>query len=417
MPSKALLRSAEVRWLLREAHTLGAVAAPLALDDGAAAYAAAVRRREAIVADDDSFGVRQLRENGVTLVRGRGRIARPGIVAVGERELGYTDLVIATGSRPTIPPIPGLDGVPTWTSDQALTASTRPASLAIMGGGAVGCELAQVYAAFGTVVTLTQSAPQLLPREEPAIAALLADALRGDGPAAGGIDLRLGVQVVRAGVGPEGAVLTLDDGAIVTAERVLLAIGRDPSVGDIGLELLGIEPSEQGLDVDDYCRVRGQRHVWAAGDVTGIAPYTHTASYQAEILLANLLGGHKKADYRAIPRAVYTIPTVASVGLTAAEAREQGHEVITAGVDLADLARAETEGTTSGRLELVADRKRGVLIGAAAIGPHADSWLGEALVAIHAAVPLATLGELVHAFPTFSEAFGLAFDALLEQPG
>ncbi len=412
VPSKALLRSAEVRRLLREAHDLGAVAAPLALDDGAAAYAAAVRRQEAIVADDDAFGVRQFRENGVTLVRGHGRIARPGVVAVGEREIGYGELVIATGSRPTIPPIPGLDDVPTWTSDQALTSSEYPATLAIMGGGAVGCELAQVYAAFGTAVTLIQSAPQLLPREEPAIAAILADVLRGDR-----IDLRLGVEVVRAGVGPEGAVLTLADGATVTAERVLLATGRDPWVGDLGLEVLGIEPGEQGLATDDHCRVRGQEHVWAAGDVTGIATYTHTASYQAEVLLANLLGKRKKADYRAIPRAVYTTPTVASVGLTAAAAREQGYDVITAGVDLADLVRAETEGVTCGRLELVADRKAGVLIGAAAIGPYADSWLGAATLAIRAAVPLAILGEVVHAFPTYGEALGLGFGMLVELVG
>lgn len=412
VPSKAILRSAEVRLLLREAHTLGAVAAPLVPDDGDAAYAAAVRRREVIVADDDSFGVRRFRENGIALVRGRGRIARQGVVAVGERELGYRDLVIATGSKPTIPPVPGLDEVPTWTSDQALASPERPASLAIMGGGPVGCELAQAYAAFGTAVTIIQSAPRLLPREEPAIADHLAAALRGNG-----VELRLGARVVRAGVAPDGAVLTLNDGAPVTAERVLLAIGRDPQVGDLGLEALGIAPGEAGLAVDDYCRVRGQEHAWAGGDVTGIAPYTHTAAYQAEVLATNLLGGRKRADYRAIPRAVYTTPTVAAVGLTAAEARERGHEVIVAGVDLGDTARAETEGAAGGRLELVADRLRGVLIGAAAIGPHADAWLGEALVAIRAAVPLETLGEVVHAFPTFNEAFGAAFDALIDQRG
>jgi pyruvate/2-oxoglutarate dehydrogenase complex dihydrolipoamide dehydrogenase (E3) component len=412
VPSKALLRSAELRQLLRRAHDLGAVAAPLALDDGAAAYAVAVGRRETIVAPDDSFGVRQFKENGVMLVRGHGRIARPGVVAVGDRELGFTDLVIATGSRPTIPPIPGLNAVPTWTSDQALTSPERPASLIVIGGGPVGCELAQIYAAFGTAVTLVQSAPQLLPRESPAIAAILATALRESG-----IDLRLNARAVRAGVGTDGAVLTLDDGATLTAERVLLAIGRDARVADLGLDLLGIEPGEQGLEIDAYCRVRGQEHVWAGGDVAGIEPYTHTAAYHAEILATNLLGERKRADYRAIPRAVYTTPTVAAVGLGVEEAREQGHDAIVAGVDLADVARAETEGETLGRLELVADRRRGVVIGASAIGAHADAWLGEALVAIRAAVPLRTLGEVVHAFPTFNEAYSVALDALLDQLG
>jgi pyruvate/2-oxoglutarate dehydrogenase complex dihydrolipoamide dehydrogenase (E3) component len=222
---------------------------------------------------------------------------------------------------------------------------------------------------------------------------------------------------VRAGVTPEGAVLTLDDGATLTAERVLLAIGRDARVDDLGLEHLGIAPGESGLAIDAYCRVRGQEHVWAGGDVVGIEPYTHTAAYHADLLAKNLLGGRKRADYRAIPRAVYTTPTVAAVGLSVAEAREQGHDAIVAGVDLADMARAETEGATLGRLELVADRGRGVLIGAAAIGPHADAWLGEALVAIRAAVPLRTLGEVVHAFPTFNEAYTVAIDALLAEIG
>lgn len=411
VPSKTMLRSAEVRGLARAAHELGAVARPLALEDDIDAYAAAVRRREAIIADDDAFGVEQFRKKGITLVRGRGRIARPGVIAVADRELGYDDLVIATGSAPAIPPIPGLDEVPTWTSDRALTSPDRPASLAIMGGGAVGCELAQIYAAFGTAVALIQSAEHLLPRAEPAITAILADALR-----ASGVTIRLGTKVERARATPGGAALTLDDGATVTAERVLIATGRDPRVADLGLDTLGIGPGESGaLEVDEYCRVREQGRVWACGDVTGIEPYTHTANYQAVIVAANLRGERKAADYRAIPRAVYTAPTFAAVGLTADEAREQGCATITAGVDLRDLARAETEGTARGRLELVADRRRGVLVGASAIGPHADAWLGEAVVAIRADVPLATLAEVVHAFPTFNEAFGLAFAELWEQ--
>lgn len=409
VPSKTLLRSAEVRGLVRDAHLLGAAAAPLALDDGAAAYGAAVRRRDEIVADDDSSGARQFREAGVMLVRGHGRVVREGVVAVDGCELGYSDLVIATGSAPTIPPIPGLDSVPTWTSDQALTSPERPASLAIMGGGAVGCELAQVYAAFGTTVAIIQSPPRLLPRAEPAIAAILADVLRDDG-----ISLHLGRKATGARAVPGGAELTLDNGATLTVERVLIAVGRDPRVVDLGLDVLGIAPGEKGIEVDDSCRVQGQEHVWAGGDATGVEPYTHTADYHAEIIAANLLGGQKRADYRAIPRVVYTTPTVAGVGLTAAEARARGIDTITAGVDLREVPRAETEGAARGRLELVADRRRGVLVGAAAIGPHADAWLGEAVVAIRAEVPLTLLGELVHAFPTFNEAFGLAFAQLLE---
>lgn len=408
VPSKAMLRSAEVRRLLTAAPDLGATATPLALDDGESAYTAATRRRDRISGSDDAPGARHLRENGVTLVRGRGKIVGPGIVVVGARALGWTDLVIATGSIPTVPPIPGLATVPTWTSDQALTATTRPASLVILGGGPVGCELAQVYAAFGTAVTLVQSEPQLLPREEPTIAALLATVLRDSG-----IDLRLDVKVTAARSVPSGAELTLDDGRRLTAKRVLLAVGRDPQIVGLGLNTLGIEPGERGLEVDDRCRVRGQQHVWAAGDVIGIEPYTHTANYQARIIAANLLGAARCADYRAIPRVVYTDPTVASVGLTADAAREQGRDIGTAGVDLHAVARMETDGARYGRLELVADRRRGVLIGASAIGPHADAWLGEAVVAIRAAVPLATLAEVVHAFPTYNEAYTEAINELV----
>jgi pyruvate/2-oxoglutarate dehydrogenase complex dihydrolipoamide dehydrogenase (E3) component len=410
VPSKSMLRSAEVRQLLDESPCLGAVARPLTLPSPAAAYAAAVQRRGEIVGDDDSFGVRQFADKGVTLVRGRGQVAHPGVVAVGSRALGWTDLVIATGSRPTIPPLPGLDAAPTWTSDQALTSAEWPASLAILGGGPVGCELAQIYATFGVAVTLIQSRDQLLPGEEPAIAALLAQALR-----AAGVTLCLGARATGARATNGGAALTLDTGACITAARVLVATGRAPNIDEIGLDQLSIEAGERGLAVDGHCRVSGQEHVWAIGDVTGIAPYTHTANYQARILAANLLGAPRVADYRAIPRSVFTIPTVAAVGLTAASARAQRLVVITAGADLRDLPRAETAGTRLGRLELVADRQRRVLIGASAIGPHADAWLGEAIVAIQARVPLDTLAQVVHAFPTFNEAYDTAIDDLLRQ--
>lgn len=412
VPSKILLRAAEVRLLIGAAARLGATDGPLDPGDGAAAYARAVARRDAIVPDDDSFGAEQFADGGVTLVRGRGTIDRPGVVRVGGRELGYTDLVIATGSAPVIPPIDGLADLPTWTSDQALTSPQRPASLIVLGGGAVGCELAQVYVAFGTRVTQIESGEQLLPREAPAVAAILADALRDSGVA-----LHLGAKAIAAHADGDGVALTLEGGATLTAERILLATGREPRVADLGLDKLGITPGGRGLAIDEHCRLRGQAHIWAGGDVTGIEPYPHTAAYHAKIIAANLLGGAKVADHRAIPRTVFTTPVVAGVGLSAAEAREAGYDAITAGVDLRETARAETEGTARGRLELIADRRRGVLLGASAIGPHADAWLGEATLAIRAEVPLALLGEVVRAFPTFNEAYTDAIEQLLDTTG
>ena len=403
MPSKSLLRSAQARVEARSLVALGAAGERPVLDDHDTAFRAAVRRRDEIAEHRDDAGAADgVEQAGVVLVRGRGRVVREGVVDVDGRELACTDLVIATGSRPNRPPIEGLGEVPTWTSDQALSAQERPASLVVMGGGAIGCELSQVYARFGVTTTLVESGPQVAGKEEPSIAALLGQVLRDDG-----VDLRLEVQVERAERTADGlARVHLSDGSSVDAARVLVAVGRTPTTEGLGLEVLGIEPDETGaIAVDDRCRVQGQQHVWAIGDVTGVAPYTHTANYQARVAADNLLGRDRTVDLRAIPRAVYTDPAVASVGMTEQEAREQGIDAVTAVMDLAEVARTSTEGSDGGRLVLTADRGSGTLIGASAIGPHADEWLSEAVLAVRARVPLAVLADVVHAFPTFGEAY------------
>jgi pyruvate/2-oxoglutarate dehydrogenase complex dihydrolipoamide dehydrogenase (E3) component len=388
MPSKAMLHSARVRAAQRDPQ------------EGGAAYRAAVGRRDEIVDHrDDTAAAQEQREAGVQVVRGFGRVTASGVVAVDGQDLGWTDLVVATGSRAVVPPIDGLNTAPTWTSDQALSAAERPASLLVLGAGAVGCELAQVHARFGTRVVVVDHADQVLGREEPSVARLLEQVLRDEG-----VDVRLGTGLDRVEPADGGARCALSDGSVLQVERVLVATGRAPWTDDLGLELLGVELSDDGsVPVDDRCRVRGREHVWAAGDVTGIAPYTHTASYQARVVAANLLGEDRRADYRAIPRAVYTEPAVASVGLDAAAARERGIDAQTAVIDLGEVARTSTEATRGGRLVLTA--ADGVLIGAAAIGPHADEWLSEATLAIRARVPLAVLADVVHAFPTFGEAY------------
>jgi len=403
MPSKAMLRSAQARVEARHLHDLAGASVDPVLDDDDLAFRRAVERRDEVAEHRDDAGAAEGAEQaGVVLVRGRGRIVRQGVVDVEGRELGWTDLVVATGSHPVEPPIEGLDRVPTWTSDQALSAQDRPRSLVVMGGGAVGCELSQVHVRFGVRTTLVEAGPQVAGKEEPSIAAALAQVLRDDG-----VDVRLGVEVQRAELTTDGlAKVHLSDGSTVEAERVLVAVGRTPTTADLGLEVLGVEPDDRGaLEVDDHCRVVGQQHVWAAGDVTGTAPYTHTANYQARIVTANLLGEDRAADYRAIPRAVYTEPAVASVGMAEEQAREQGIDAMTAVMDLGEVARAGTEGAGGGRLVLTADREKGVLIGASAIGPRADEWLSEATLAIRAGVPLSVLTDVVHAFPTFGEAY------------
>ncbi len=415
MPSKAMLRSAQARVEARHLHDLAGASVDPVLDDDDLAFRRAVERRDEVAEHRDDAGAAEGAEKaGVVLIRGRGRIVRAGVVDVEGRELGWTDLVIATGSLPVEPPIEGLDRVPTWTSDQALSAQDRPRSLVVMGGGAVGCELSQVHVRFGVRTTLVEAGPQVAGKEEPSIAAALAQVLRDDG-----VDVRLGVEVQRAELTADGlAKVHLSDGSSVEAERVLVAVGRTPTTADLGLDVLGVEPDDTGaLEVDDHCRVVGQQHVWAAGDVTGTAPYTHTANYQARIITANLLGGDRAADYRAIPRAVYTEPAVASVGMAEEQAREQGIDAMTAVMDLGEVARAGTEGAGGGRLVLTADREKGVLIGASAIGPRADEWLSEATLAIRAGVPLAVLADVVHAFPTFGEAYEPPLRELAERAG
>lgn len=402
MPSKAMLRSAEARAEAGRVAELGGGGSAPTLDDPSIAYRSAAERRDEISEGrDDSEAAKGAEDSGVTLVRARGTVVRPGVVDAESRELGWTDLVLATGSSASRPDLPGLDQVPTWTSDEALSAKDRPSSLLVLGGGAVGCELAQVHVRFGVDVTLVESGPQLAGKEEPSIAMLLAAALRDEG-----VDVRIGVSAERFELVDGQARTHLSDGTQVDAARVLVAVGRTPTTDGLGLAELGIEVDTSGaVAVDDDCRVTGQQHVWAAGDVTGKAPYTHAANYQARVVVANLSGGRAVADYTAIPRAIYTSPAVASVGMFAEQARADGIDAVTAVMDVGETARAATEGAGGGRLVLTADRKARVLIGAAAIGPRADEWLAEAALAIRAKVPLDILADVVHAFPTFGEAF------------
>jgi dihydrolipoamide dehydrogenase len=390
MPSKSLLRSASVRRLIRAAPDLGAASVRPELDADGAAWAVAVARRDQVSDHrDDTDAANTLEKDGVRILRGRGRIREPGVVLVDGTPYGYRDLAVTTGSTPSTPPVDGLDTVPTWTSDEALSSPDRPDRLAILGGGPVGCELAQAYAAFGVTVTVVETADRLLANEPARVGELIAAALKDNG-----VDVRTGVTATRAVADGGGARLSLDDGSTVTADRILVATGREPDTNDLGLDALGIDE----LKTDARGAVRGAEHVWAAGDVTEVAPFTHTAAYQGWVIAGNLLGEPRYADYSAIPRVVYTDPAVACVG------RDDGD--VGAEADLGETARAKAEGSGAGWLRLVADRKAGVLVGAYAVAPHADELLGFATLAIRARVPVRLLAEVVQPFPTFSEAYG-----------
>jgi dihydrolipoamide dehydrogenase len=421
MPSKSLLQSA------RRGET----------------WEHAVARRDEVTGHlDDSVAAARLTQAGVTLIRGTARVTKPGVVEVepiatvmsprdkrpndvaetGIESLGYTDLVIATGSEPVAPPIEGLTDVPTWTSAEALTWPDLPRRLIVLGAGPVGCELAQIYAAFGSQATLIEAEDHVLPGEAHFAGEILADGLRRTG-----VDVRAGSAAVKAEITDTGLALTLADGSRIEADRVLLATGRRPRLSGLGLDAIDIEIGPtMALPVDGTCRVapagsaghprqKNTSHVWAAGDVTGVAAYTHTANYQARIVAANILGGQREADYRAIPRVVYTTPSVYAVGLSPAKAAAAGVELRTAGFDLAETARATVEDDDRGRVELYADSGQ-LLVGAVAVGLQAEEWMSEIALAVRAKVPLDVLADVVHAFPTYGVALEEPLRELAKPP-
>ena len=350
---------------------------------------------------DDSGQVEWLKGQRAELVRGRGAVREPGVVEVGGRDLEYDRLVVATGSVAVIPTIPGIDAIEYWTNKEATETTQVPASLVVLGGGAVGCELAQFFARVGGRVTLVQTAPRLLPRVDADAGAIVGRFFAEDG-----IDVRLGATVTSI---EPGVRLTLEDGETLEAERVLLAAGRRPFADGLGLEQLGVTIGPRGVEVDD--RLEAAENMYAIGDCTGVAQFTHVGKYQARVAAANLAGRETHADYRAIPASIFTDPQVASVG------RMDGEGVVSATWSLQATPRTGTyeRPRREGFLKLAADPERRVLVGAVAVGPEAGEWLQQVTLAIRAEVPLEVLLDTIQPYPTFSEAVFLAARELGDQ--
>ncbi len=341
---------------------------------------------------DDSWHAGWLEEQDAELVRGDARVVRRGVVGVGGRELEYDELVVATGSQPAVPPLDGLAAVEYWTNRDAVWASAVPASLVVLGGGSVGVELAQFFRRMGSEVTLVEHNGHLLARLDPDAGTLLADRFAEDG-----IRVLVGTQAERVEAIEEGVRLWLASGESIEAERLLVATGRRPSVQGLGLEQLGAEVTERGVTVDD--RLNAAEGVWAIGDAAGVGLLTHLGKYQARIAAGNIAGDDVRADYRAIPAAVFTDPQVASVGVS------DGDGVVTARFDI-ESGRLSTyeRPKRAGFVKLAADRARRVLVGAVAVGPEAGEWLGQLTLAVRAEVPLDVLLDTIQPYPTFSEA-------------
>ena len=390
IPSKTLLRPLEV--VARAKLAPGAAEAVTAVDPERVFW-----WRDQVAEKNDTSQAEWLAKKGAELVRGTGVVSEPGLVAVDDRELPYDALLVATGSVPVTPPIEGLAETAHWGSREATSASSVPESLIVVGGGAVGCELAQCYARLGARVTLVQSSGHILPRVDPEAADLLAGVLAKEG-----IELRLGARARRVEGGGGRYRLEFEQGDPVEAERLLVATGRKPNVEGFGLERLVLTSGRKGIAVDD--RLAAGPGVWAAGDVTGVSLFTHVGKYQGRIAAANVAGQDARADYRAIPASVFTDPQVASTGDTS------GEGAVTSSWRLESVSRTSTfqRPKQPGLVKLYADPGRRVLVGATVVGPEAGEWIGQLTLAIRGAVTVDVLRDTIQPFPTFCEAIYFA---------
>lgn len=355
---------------------------------------------------DDSQKSAAFEKMGIEIIRGEGRIAGPGRVDVGGESLDTERIVVATGSVAAIPDLDGLTGVEYWTNREATSFHEVPQSTIVLGGGPVGIELGQLLGRYGSQVTIVEAADRLLAREHPRVSEMLAGLLEAEG-----IGIRTGVQAKQVQSSGGEARVTLSDRSVLQADRLIVATGRRPRVEDLGLEEVGVSYDERGIKIDRRCRAAPG--VWAVGDVTGVAQFTHVAAYQARLTVADIQGREVSADYRAIPRVVFSDPEVATVGLTPDQADTAGLDTTEVTVGLDEVDRTETYGKgLIGGLGLLADRGRQVLVGAWAVGPLASEWIHTAVIAIKAEVPLAVLRDTVIQFPTFAEAMQVAAEKL-----
>jgi pyruvate/2-oxoglutarate dehydrogenase complex dihydrolipoamide dehydrogenase (E3) component len=393
MPTKTMLRAAELSSSLDRAPGLK----PQRPDP-----AGVWSWRDWVTSDwDDAGQLEWLESQRCSFVRGFGRVLRPGMLVVDEVEISYDRLVVATGSAPAIPPVDGLDSVDYWTNQDATRAHEVPGSLAVMGGGPVGAELAQFFSRLGSQVTIVEHGPRLLGRVHEDAGAIVADVFREEG-----IDVRLGVGVTRV---EPGVRLTLSDGSTVEAEKLLVATGRRPHTQGLGLEDVGLTIGPRGVEVDE--RMRAGENVWAIGDVTGVALFTHVGKYQARVAAADVAGRHARADYRAIPAGVFTDPEVATVGRTG------GDDLVTARWELGATPRLSTyeRPKRDGFVRVFADPRERILVGAVAVGPQAAEWLGQLTLAVRSATPVDVLVDTIQPYPTFSEAIFFVLRDLVDK--
>jgi pyruvate/2-oxoglutarate dehydrogenase complex dihydrolipoamide dehydrogenase (E3) component len=393
IPSKTLLRPGEA------VHEASQAASSAQVD-----VEAALAYRDFMVSNySDVNQVKWLANKGIDLIRGTGRLAGVGVVEVDGVAHSAKDIVVATGSDPVVPPIPGLaelEGV--WSNREVTGMKAVPRRLLILGGGPIGAEMAQAVCRLGGEVVVVEGAERMLGHEPAPLGEALGEVLRSDG-----VELMLGATATAARRDDEDFVLVLGDGREVRGDHLLVATGRRPRVDGIGLDTVGVKADKHGIPVD--AQMRAGDHLWAIGDVTGVRLLTHVGKYQGEVAASNILGQPRQADYQAIPDVVYTDPQAAAVGV--------GEAPFHATVPLSEVAKTSTYNhayaQSKGFLTLLSDGA--VLTGAFALGPEAGEWLQQATLAIRAKVPLDVLRDTIQPFPTFSEIYVATLKALLSQ--
>jgi pyruvate/2-oxoglutarate dehydrogenase complex dihydrolipoamide dehydrogenase (E3) component len=395
IPSKMMLRAAHV---LAEARRVPDLAGSVKVEPDWSPVAQRIRE-QATDSWDDIVAVQRHESKGSVVVKGEASFTSPTEIEVdGGGYSARRGIVIATGTSPAIPPIEGLSEVEFWTNREAIETKEVPSSLVVVGGGAVGAELAQVFARFGASVTIVEMVDHLLPPEEPESGEALAAALRSEG-----VDVRTGVVATRVERVSDGVTVYLSDGSSAAGEKLLVATGRTLNLASLNLAAAGLDPEARWVEVDEHMRVTDG--IWAVGDITGKALFTHAAVYQGRIAAADILDQeHEPADYRALPRVTFTDPEVAGVGLTEKDARAQGVRVQIGTGKTSSSARGwlHGPGAEHGVTKLVADADEGILVGASTVGPAAGEVLGLLLLAVKERTPIAHLRELIYPYPTFT---------------
>ncbi len=404
IPSKMMIRAAD---LLAEGRRIHGMAGESAVTPSWTAVAARISG-EATTDWDDTVAVERLEKAGVTFVRGHARLAGDRTVEVdGQSYVAARGVVLNTGTEPAAPPIDGLADTPYWTNRDAMQATELPGSMVVVGGGAIGAELGQVFSRFGVKVTMLEVADRILAPEEPEASNLVAEAFVREG-----IQVIAGVTIGSVGY-QDGSFAVNVDGRTLRADKLLLAAGRRTNLSDIGLDTVDLDPQAGSLEVDG--RMRAADGLWAIGDITGKGGFTHISMYQAAIAVRDILGQDgPEGDYRAVPRVTFTDPEVGSVGITEQQARDQGLTIRVGVTNLPDSTRGWIhKAGNDGIIKLVEDADRGVLVGATAVGPNGGEVLSMLTTAVHAEVPTDTLRSMIYAYPTFHRAVEDALSKLV----